>query len=243
MILQKLKALKLSTRNLTCALCLLCLFLFLGCSPSIPQIPAEGEIMGQTIDTTVDSEIARYYLENYLQNNRTNPELDRRIDQVYQKFDQPLPSRETLKTISESFSVDFAALFLATRLWEIEANKEAQALFMRKVVERKTAIQKDEPQSVSKKFAYIILFVPGWDYKENGHITGADLAVPRKLMTELGMENHLIEIPSNGSVEENANFLTKEIVHYSRFKKPILLVGPSSAGPAIHLTLSEKLSR
>lgn len=214
--------------------------LFLGCGTSIPQIPATGALLGQVQETTVDSEIARYYLENYLQGDRINAELDGQIAQVYKQYNQALPSREVLKAISKSFSVDFAALFFATRLWSTEANKAAQILFDRKVAERKVAIRNGETQSISDAH-YVILFVPGWDYKESGHFTGADFAVPRKLMTEIGLENHLVKIPSNGSVEENADFLTKEILRYSALKKAIILAGASSAGPAIHLTLGERL--
>lgn len=231
---------KLLICNLTCTLCLL--FLLHGCSPSIPKIQAKGELIGQPINTTVDSEIAKYYLENYLSNNRTNPKFDKRIELVYQQHNGQLPDRCALKAISDSFSVDFAALFFATGIWETEANRKAQNIFRKKVAERKTAIQNHEHQSVSKAADYIILFVPGWDYKKSGHKTGSDLATPRNLLAELGLKNHLVEIPPNGSVEENAKFLTQEILRFSKLEKSIILVGASSAGPAIHLTLGGQLN-
>jgi hypothetical protein len=89
----------------------------------------------------------------------------------------------------------------------------------------------------------MLLFVPGWDYVENGHLTGADFAEPRKLVTGLGIENHLVEIPTTGSVEDISEYLTKELMVRSKSGKSIVLVGASSAGPAIHLSLSEMINR
>ena len=62
-------------------------------------------------------------------------------------------------------------------------------------------------------------------------------------MTDLGIENHLVEISPHGSVEENADYISKELMEYSQTGKNIIISGPSSAGPAIHLSLGEKLPR
>jgi len=89
----------------------------------------------------------------------------------------------------------------------------------------------------------MVLFVPGWDYVESGHLTGADFAEPRKLITKLGIENYLVEIPPHGSVEENADYLTNDLVKLSQSGINIIIVGASSAGPAIYLSLAEKLKK
>jgi len=89
----------------------------------------------------------------------------------------------------------------------------------------------------------LVLFVPGWDYVENGHLTGADFAQPRKLVSRFGIENHLVELPPTGSVEQNAEVLAAEIVGRGRSGKQILIAGASSAGPAIHLALGELLGK
>lgn len=86
---------------------------------------------------------------------------------------------------------------------------------------------------------YVILFVPGWDYASNGHATGADLKEPRRLASEAGFENHLVELPPTGSVDENARVVKAAIAAHAGSGKRILLAGASSAGPAIHLALSE----
>jgi hypothetical protein len=47
---------------------------------------------------------------------------------------------------------------------------------------------------------YVILIVPGWNNTNNGHVTGSDFAAPRRLLDRLGIENHLLLVPRNGSV-------------------------------------------
>ena len=219
-------------RQLAHASCLIVVLLVgEGCSP-VTRYQVEGEFLGQTINTTVDSEIARYYLEHYLQGKRTHPVFDEKIDQLYQDHGGTQPTRDELKEISRTFSVDFATVFLADRLWAIEENRKVQKSFWQFLEEDKAV-----PDSSSDYSSYMVLFVPGWDYVEHGHLTGADLAAPRKLVTDLGIENHLIQISPHGSVEENAAYISKVLVEYSQTGKNIIIAGPSSAGPAIHLSL------
>jgi hypothetical protein len=91
--------------------------------------------------------------------------------------------------------------------------------------------------------SYRVLFVPGWNYIDNGYLTGSDLALPRQLISELGVENHLVLTPSNGSVEASAKAISAAILKYSKLNKKIIIVGASAAGPAIHLTLGEMLPK
>ncbi len=216
-------------------------FLFHGCGPSILKIPARGSLVGQSIETTVDSEIARYYLENYLTNHETRPAFDARIDEISQSQAQIHLDRDALNDISQAFSVDFAALFLANRLWQDEHNRAVQTQFYKNVKDRKATLASGGSQAREEFSDYLILLVPGWDYAENGHKTGADLAKPRELMNELGLESHLVEIPPTGSVEENAAYLSEQVLRHSTGRKQIILAGASSAGPAIHLALGELL--
>jgi hypothetical protein len=208
--------------------------LFLGACSSIPRIPAKGAFFGQRVDTTVDSEIARYYLESYLQGKNENGDMDEQISALYRSHGNFVPSREELKAISQAFSVDFAALFLADRLLNNRCNKDLNQRFER-------YLKNDTAVDASISSSYQILFVPGWDYVENGHSTGADFAKPRELATKSGFDNYLVALPPTGSVEEGANVLAAEIARHNRSGKKILLVGSSSAGPAIHLALGELL--
>jgi len=182
----------------------------------------------------VDSEIARYYLESYSQGKYENRDLDEKISALYRTYAKSVPSREELKEISQAFSVDFAALFLADRLLNNECNKDLNQRFERYVKNEAT---------VDAKVAssYQVLFVPGWDYVKNGDTSGADFVKPRELATESGFENYLVPLPSTGSVEEGANVLAAEIARHARSGKKIILVGSSSAGPVIQLALGERL--
>jgi len=194
------------------------LIILVACS-SAPQFPVEGELSGEKISTTVDSRIARYYLENYIQGKKNNPMLDKRIDMLYARQNDAIPTREELKIISKEYSVDFAALFLADRLWAHEDNKEIQKKFIRFLKNKDLTLTTLD----NSNNPYMVLFVPGWNYVENGHLTGADFAEPRQLITKLGIENYLVEIPPHGSVEENADYLTNDLIKRSQSGKKLLL--------------------
>ena len=209
--------------------------LFLAACSSIPEIPAKGEYFGQRVETSVDSEIARYYLESYSQGKYENRDLDKKISALYRAHRKSLPSRAELKEISKAFSVDFAALFLADRLLNNECNKDLNQHFERYVKNEATV-------DANVASSYQVLFVPGWDYVKNGHVSGADFAKPRELATKAGLENHLVPLPSTGSVEQGANVLAAEIARHSRSGKKIILVGSSAAGPVVQLALGERLA-
>jgi hypothetical protein len=202
---------------------------------SVPTIPAKGKLHDQPVASTVDAEIARYYLENYLQGIRDDPRADKNIDALHARHADGIPSREALKDISQGFSVDFAALFLADRLLSNECNKRLNQSFARQLDSA------GEPLTSSDSF--VVLFVPGWDYVNHGHVTGADFAKPRELATRFKLENHLAKLSPTGSVQENADVIAKEIAQLGRSGKKILIAGASSAGPAIHLALGERIGK
>lgn len=210
--------------------------LFLGACSAIPKVPANGEFLGEPLQTTVDSDVARYYLENYMQGKNENRQLDEKIATLYGEHEKSLPSRNELKQISQEFSVDFASLFFADSLLNDECNKKLNASFVQYL---KNEIDVD----TSVISHYVVLFVPGWDYAENGHLTGADFTAPRKLATAFGFENYLVALPPTGSVEESAAVLAADITRHHRAGKKILLAGASSAGPVIHLTLGEVIDK
>ena len=208
--------------------------LFLASCGFVPKYHASGDLFGQRVETTVDSDPARYYLENYLQGKHENRDLSDKIAALHNRFDQVTPSRNDLNEIAHAFSVDFASLFLAHRLLADECNIVLNQSFVHYMSSGRAI---DE----SVDSLYIVLFVPGWNYEKNGHENGADFARPRQLASELGLENHLVELLPTGSVEQNADILAADIVRYSRTGKELILAGASSAGPAIHLALSELL--
>ena len=189
---------------------------------------------GAGLESAVDSEVARYYLESYLRGIRSRPELDARIAATTARHSGSLPTRDDLKRISDDFgSIDFAALFFAERVLADECNRKLNRAFARHMAEPR------RPRGTSR---YRVLFVPGWDYVDNGPITGSDFARPRLLATQFGLENELVALPSNGGVEENAQVVAAAI----RRQPPgarLIVAGASSAGPAIHLALAELLGK
>ena len=210
------------------------LFVLTSCA-NVPTYPVDTDIFDESLETSVDSPMAKYYLENYLHGHNSDPLLDSRIGALYLKQDGRVPSRQELKILADEYSVDFAAVFYADHLYRKEENRTIQQAFndyLKNGGDPSSSLQVD----VDK---YLFLFVPGWDYVENGHITGADFAVPRRLVSAYGVENHLVTIPPHGSVEENAAVLASAVETHGDKGKIIVLVGASSAGPAIYLSLAE----
>ncbi len=220
------------------AISLVCLFsLQLACS-SYPKYPVAVDFLDEKIDTTVDSEVAQYYLQHYIQGKKENPGFDQRIDKVYQMQITDLPDRQTLKQLSRQFSPDFAAIFLASRLWDDPSNRDVQHRFQWYLKQTKEELF--SPQDVYHD--YLVLFVPGWNYVDNGSVTGSDFAAPRKLIDSMGVENYLVNIPSTGSIFQSAEVLAKDIERYSGNGRKIIVVGASAAGPSIHYVLGKHLN-
>ncbi|MFT5116447.1 MAG: hypothetical protein ACI8P9_005818 [Parasphingorhabdus sp.] len=208
-----------------------------ACS-SFPKYPVNVVFIEEPIKTTVDSEIAQYYLTDYLQGNKSRPETDNEIDNLYEQQTSKLPDRSFLERLSKEYSTDFAALFLADRIWNIGPNRKLQRAFHQKLsLPRSQLYQKPETRD-----EYIILLIPGWNYVANGKITGSDFSSPRKLIDDLGIENHLVRVPTTGSVFQSAEVIVESILRFSQDGRKIIVVGASAAGPAIHYTLGKRLS-
>ncbi len=216
-------------------------FWWLGCGVKVPRFPAQGELAGRRIDTTVDSQIAKYYLEHYLANSRRNSDFDVRIDSLFQRENAAITNREYLKALSDETSVDFATLYLAKSILETEANQPFYVGFRKELTELRTGIDTEARYAHANSESYIFLFVPGWVYKSEPE-NGADFSEPRKIMTEQGIENYLIEIEETGTMQENAAYVAKEIVRYNDFKKNLILVSASSGGPAVFQAIGALLT-
>jgi hypothetical protein len=207
---------------------LIVLLFFCGCTASKQEIPATGQFEDWEINTMVDSKIAKYYLENFLQDNKINPELDSLINNAAVGTERPLLTNKFLKMLSDTFSVDFATLYFAKRILEDKKNRHIQNLYEQELVYLQSFHNEEAINTYIVDTSYVILFVPGWDYVKTGSKTGADFARPRNLISELGIENRLIEIDPIGTVERNAQMLSREIVDYEKSNKRIILVSASS---------------
>ena len=214
-----------------------------SCTPTTASVPIRAELGGEELRTTVDSEIAAYYLEHYREEGTPrDPGLHRQLDAVERSLGRGIPDRETLARIASHHSVDLAALLFADRLWAVESNRTIQSRFAGEVERLRRAADQPSYADPERRARYAVLFVPGWDYAENGPVTGADLAAPRRLISAWGLENHFVDLPPNGAVEENALRVAESIRRLRRPDRELVVVGPSSAGPAIHLALGGLLS-
>lgn len=205
-----------------------------GCLMFVRHIPANGDFHGHSIDTTVDHESAKYFLEDYVSGKDKASSRRQRVSSLERESGNSIPTREQLRKISEEFSVDFAALFFAHRLMQEEGNEQLQRDFLRNL-DRVRAGSIAYPRK-----DILIMLVPGYDYKDNGHLTGADLRKPRALIEAAGYEVDFVDIDPLGSVEENAAYLKSRLL--ARRGRKVALAGPSSAGPAIHLALGKLLT-
>jgi len=228
-------------RNIYNLVEMLSFFFLLSCTSSIPRLTARGELAGQKIDTVVDSQIAKYYLENYLNNSRSNSAFDNKIDALSQGKNDAIPSREDLQSLSHETSVDFAALYLAKSILEIEANRGIHLEFQNELSKLKAGIETGERHLPAHSDSYVFLFVPGWVYKSEAG-NGADFANSRKILTQQGLDNYLIEINETGTMEENSAYVAKEIIRYNHSNKNLILVSASSGGPAVIQAIGELLS-
>lgn len=213
---------------------LISLVLFGNCC-MVPKHEVHARFSEYQIETTVDSELAKYYLENYIRNQKQNTEFDNTINQINSEFKSQKPNRNLLKQISDKTSVDFAAIYFANQMLHEKSNESLQKKFLSNLdYVKNQKLQYKDPNLLN-------LLVPGFDYVENGKVTGADFAKPKLLLSQTGIQVHLVKIDPIGSVEENAEFIAKTISSFP--KRNILMAGASSAGPAIHLSLSESLNR
>lgn len=214
------------------ALVLLCVLAGLG-AIQVNKLPAKGKLPPYAIETTVDDASAKYYLENYLTGKVTDLPLHRRIEQVHSRLGNRLPSREQLKRLSSEFSVDFAALLFGNQLLRQTGNPELQQQFQANLARVKQGTATYPPRDI------LILMVPGYGYVENGHVTGADLANPRKLLKQAGYDVDFVAIDPFGSVEANAAYIANTIQRNRQ--RQVVITGASSANPAIHLALGKLL--
>lgn len=205
-----------------------------GCSCVPEKIPLKGSLGPYRLETTVDSRYAAYFVEGYLAGRRTDPALDARLDSLRAEFAGTVPRRDALGRISEEFSVDFAALFWGHQVLSLPENSGIQDSFVRHLEETRAGRKGIRAEN------HLAILVPGLDYVKNGPVTGADLKSQIGILRELKVEVEFVAIPPLGSVEENAALVAQAI--RSHPDRKLLVAGPSSAGPAIHLALAKLLS-
>lgn len=205
--------------------------------PACAGLPARGQIGGQTISTRVDSEVARYYLANYLSGRRGDASLDSRIDRIYQNATGELPDRDELKRISDDFSIDFAALYLADRILRSAENREFRMAYDQTCQRVRKARPRGVMQLPATAVDYEVIFVPGFLYKRYP-ITGADLAAPRASLKKIGLSHSFVETVEDGTIEANAEIVMAAIRAKVPSGRRMILVSVSKSGPEVALALT-----
>ena len=194
------------------------------------SLPARGRFHGFELDTTVDSESARYYIEGYAQGRVTNPQLHDAIEALKRDFGDRIPNHLDLHRLAQAQSVDFAALFFADQLLSLERNAATNRRF-RMHLDR--ALRGDG--LVADPDGIVVVLVPGYDYRNTGYATGADLQEQVAILGRLGLRVEFVDVDPIGTVLEGAGVVGEALARLG--EEQIVIAGPSSAGPAIHTAL------
>ncbi|MFZ5894790.1 MAG: hypothetical protein ACOY0T_27255 [Myxococcota bacterium] len=210
---------------------ILLLALTFGCA-SVPQIQGSGSVAGYALRGPIDHDVARAYLEG----RRLPSALEATRREYLSSGD--VPSRTALAEVSREYSPDVATLlFLET--WSARADVrqlrkrfEAELEVARQVEEKRVRL---EPPS-----DLLVLFVPGWFYRAHGAETNADFHVQRRLYEQWGVNQRLVPILENGTIEENARIVANA-VRASSANHRIVLVSASKSGPEVALALGREL--
>ena len=200
-------------------------------------LPVRGSVGGQTIETRVDLEVARYYLGNYLAGKRSDAVLDERIDRVYQSANGNLPDRNDLKHLSDEFSVDFAALYLADQIDRTPVNRRFRSAFDQAYDYARKNLPEGRVRLPSAAADYEIMFVPTYLYKRLT-FTGADFAAPRAALKRVGFTCHFVETQDDGAVEVNADIVTAAIRAQAQSGRRLIIVSASKSSPEVALALT-----
>ena len=195
------------------------------------SIPASGRFHDFEIDTIVDSESARYYVESYAQGRADDPRLHDAIEALKRDFGDRVPDHVDLRRLARAQSVDFAALFFADQLLSLDRNAAISQRFRTNVDRARRG-----EVLVSAPDGLVVVLVPGYDYKENGRVTGADLQAQVAILGRMGLRAEFVEVDPIGTVLEGADVIERALNGLGDAQ--LLIAGPSSAGPAIQDALS-----
>lgn len=207
---------------------------------AVPCIKAAGEAAGQKVETTVDSEAARYYLERKPLPGG-DERLYARVEALRREHVSSTISRDHLERVAKEFSPDVAALHLAEYLSGNELNHRFQSK-MQAHLATLNGLKTTGGKAQSTTRRYLILFAPGLHYRSFPE-TGADFFKPRRILTQIGLENALVETDENGTVEGNAAIIAENIRAGSLKSANIILVSASKSGAETARALGEILDK
>lgn len=181
-----------------------------------------------SVEDRVDAEIARYFLEEYRSGQRSNPLWDGPLARWTSLSPAELLEPGLLKSIAEeSGSVDLAASVFATTM--------ADSPLQSRLDDR---ILGDRAEQTAVGSRYTVVLVPGWLYESHGEATGADFAAPRALFSRLRIDHLLVATLENGSIEENARIVSKNLSDSAGRSRELIVVSTSKGGPEVALALA-----
>jgi hypothetical protein len=201
-------------------------------------LPVRGTVGGQTIETRVDSEAARYYLAHYLAGERTNPALDARIDHVYQTINGHVPGQGELKTLSEEFSNDFAALVFADQISRMPLNRRFRSVFDEAYNDVRRTLPEGRVKLPDTAAQYEAMIVPTYLYNRV-NFSGADLGAPRKALQKVGFACDFVETSDDGPIESNADIVMAAIRAHAQSGRRLIIISASKSGAEVALALTK----
>jgi hypothetical protein len=208
-----------------------------GCGGT-ERVPAAGEIAGHRIETTVDSPLAAQYLEHHDRAAGSTTGLAGALEPV----PEALPGDDYFRRLAETFSTDVATLQLIRILSGVPENARLERAFrghLRRVRAMDLAGGRHLRACMQALGVPPIWFVPGW-FHETQPGTGANFFRQRLILERLGVENELVPVIENGTVEENA-FIIAERIRARDEDDPLILVSASKGGPEVAHALGHLL--
>jgi len=200
----------------------------------LESVPAEGTVLGRSLETCVDSKLAAQYLASFDEALTAPNRRPESLSSLPACSSQRL-APEALKQLAGRYSVDVAALYAAACL--IRGNRTLSEDFEAHVAALREASARVRDDAALELGGFTVLMVPGWDYAESGKETGADFERQRALLTRLGVDNTLVPIDPVGSVEENAAVIRRELMRLDAEQANAVIISASSGGPAVALAL------
>jgi hypothetical protein len=176
-------------------------------------------------------------LANYLAGKRSDASLDRRIDQLYHQANDRLPDRDQLEKLSNDFSLDFSALYLADRITRAPVNRRFRSAFDQAYDYTRHALSAGSLKLPAAAADYELVFVPSYLYKRYPD-TGADFAAPRAAARRVGLRHGFVETDEDGAIEENADLVANAIREHAHSGRRLILVSASKSGAEVALALT-----
>ena len=199
------------------------LFSFLSVTPQPDPPIVEGEFLGSHLKVELDHPLAKEYFNSVSQSTAFADRLDITLEQELTKVGGHPLTEKSMAFLTKKVSVDLATLYLCRRLYAEPENKRATHLYQQYL---KQGTFSEAAMTKAKEHLYV--FVPGLFYERHPE-TGGDLAAPRQLLTELGLETVLIPTKEIGTVAENAAIIRNELKRFSNRK--VILISASKGGP------------